>query len=509
MSKNLWDEEYIGIRLDSPKYRSIYVGNGTFTLSTTTLRMTGDVADLFFLSGNVSTGASTANNGVWKDNPKTIESVDGYVTIAYRYFDNHEEADPRYNNTMLNTGSQPLPYEPYSSEVWHDIPHYIHNTSTDTLTTLPAVLYPNDTTATVGLKGNTVQNGTPTPTAPIQPSECGERTGNLFCVSQTNTATGGGITLSFTEGSSEILMSRRTTSSASSLDAPTNISLSAGTYTASIIGLSVITANAYDRIYISDSNNNVIVNNVLSDSPQSFTLASNTVISKITFVCDSTSTYNNQIIKIMLNSGSTAKPYEPHGYKIPILLNSQTINKYLGEVQTVRAIKKWVLTGQEDWTQSTTDVTYNRYKTNISDMRAYGTRLTPMYCTHYQNISDGRAISNVPNNSIYTGSGIDTYIKDTSFSSVADFKAFLADEYANGTPVVVYYVLATPQTATVNEPLMKIGTYADTFTTSIPVTAGENSLDVQTTVQPSEVSVNYHGWHPVQSVYERDSGAWT
>lgn len=67
------------------------------------------------------------------------------------------------NSVMVNEGSQPLPYEPYSSEVWHDIPYYIHNTSTDTITTLPAVLYPTGTTATVGLKGQaSQQSGTTT-----------------------------------------------------------------------------------------------------------------------------------------------------------------------------------------------------------------------------------------------------------------------------------------------------------------------------------------------------------
>lgn len=46
---------------------------------------------------------------------------------------------------------------------WTDTPHYVHSTSTDTLTTLPAVVYPNATTATVGLKGNTSQaSGTTT-----------------------------------------------------------------------------------------------------------------------------------------------------------------------------------------------------------------------------------------------------------------------------------------------------------------------------------------------------------
>lgn len=46
---------------------------------------------------------------------------------------------------------------------WTDAPHYIHNTATDTIATLPTMLYPTGTTATVGLKGNTSQqSGTTT-----------------------------------------------------------------------------------------------------------------------------------------------------------------------------------------------------------------------------------------------------------------------------------------------------------------------------------------------------------
>jgi hypothetical protein len=64
-------------------------------------------------------------------------------------------------------------------------------------------------------------------------------------------------------------------------------------------------------------------------------------------------------------------------------------------------------------------------------------------------------------------------------------------------------MLATPETAVVNEPLMKIGDYADSLTTSIPCTAGENTLDVQTTVAPSEVTATFEGWHPVANVHEK------
>ena len=280
---------------------------------------------------------------------------------------------------MLNSGSQPIPYEPYSSEVWHDTPHYVHNTSTDTITTLPAVLYPNAATATVGLKGNTVQNGTPTSASPIQP----QGTGDLETV------------------------------------------------------------------------------------------------------------------------GAKAGQY-----KIPISSANTTTPVYLGEVETTRMVKKLVLTGEENFTY---DPTYTRFQFAIPNSLILGVRLTPIICSHLIGISDGRHISEVPNNTIY--SNIDNsskiwFIKMTDYTSISDFKAYLAQQYAAGTPVTVWYVLAEPQTELVNEPLMKIGDYADTVSgITIPTITGKDTFDVETTLKPSEVSLSYTGWHDA-TVKEWDGSDW-
>lgn len=112
----LFDENYPNIKVDTPTYRSIYVGDGTFTLSTTTVQYRGS-ADLFFLAGNVGSGASTQNNGVWNGNPRTVTAVDGYVTIAYRYYISDETSDPRRNDVMLNAGDTALPHEPWGVKI--------------------------------------------------------------------------------------------------------------------------------------------------------------------------------------------------------------------------------------------------------------------------------------------------------------------------------------------------------------------------------------------------------
>jgi hypothetical protein len=112
--KNLFDENYENIS-SALIYKPFYVGNGTFTLSTTTPLNTSNNANLFFLSGNVSTGASTSSNGVYINNSRQVQSVNGYVTIAYR---NLQSVDPTDYNTQLEKGSTATTYEAYSGNTY-------------------------------------------------------------------------------------------------------------------------------------------------------------------------------------------------------------------------------------------------------------------------------------------------------------------------------------------------------------------------------------------------------
>lgn len=108
-SKNLWDEDYAGIS-STVIYLPIYVGNGDYTMSTNCPLYNQTSASLFLLAGNVSTGISTSTNGVYEQMSRTVTSVDGYVTIAYRI---QGDISPVNYNTMLNIGGTALPYEPY------------------------------------------------------------------------------------------------------------------------------------------------------------------------------------------------------------------------------------------------------------------------------------------------------------------------------------------------------------------------------------------------------------
>lgn len=103
----------------------------------------------------------------------------------------------------------------------------------------------------------------------------------------------------------------------------------------------------------------------------------------------------------------------------------------------------------------------------------------------------------MPNNSFTTIGGAGTSLWfNTDYTTVASFKAYLAQQYANGTPVTVWYVLAEPETAVVNEPLMKIDGYADTIDSTqtsaqIPTAAGETIIDYDGEPKPDKVGLTY------------------
>jgi hypothetical protein len=170
---------------------------------------------------------------------------------------------------------------------------------------------------------------------------------------------------------------------------------------------------------------------------------------------------------------------------------------YLGEVQTTRKIRKLVLDGTENFS--------NQYGTNL-----FSVVIQPLgkisffnsYCTHYKYNPVQTGLNTNTQNGEYALQVQSTQsllaFKDTAYSSAADFKAYLTAQYAAGTPVCVWYALAEPETGIVNEPLMRIGDYADTLSKSqagvnIPTNNGSTTVDVDTTLKPSEVYIKYMG----------------
>jgi hypothetical protein len=210
--------------------------------------------------------------------------------------------------------------------------------------------------------------------------------------------------------------------------------------------------------------------------------------------------------KIMLNSGSTALPYEPYGIKIQISSAGQTTPIYLGEVETTRKIRKLVFDGTENVNLNTVDRNRLIIQAVYTLPQSGTTTATNIICTHLVTLGSGPATSLQQGIAMrYNGTDIlfgvpYSLVGATAEDSNATIRtkviSYLAQQYAAGTPVTVWYVLAEPEATVVNEPLMKIGDYTDSISRAqtgidIPTVVGQNTLDVLTTVKPSSMRIEY------------------
>ena len=376
---------------------------------------------------------------------------------------------------------------------WVDAPYYIHKTAADTFTTLPVDVYADGNNATVGLKGNTDQSGTPTPDNPIMPQGTGERTGNLFDPNSVRYHMGKGTGNRIGAVSNGAMFY---------IKAVPNTEYTLKIHT---------TDSTFARLYLSNApiaegvpeSYNVISESETTINPE--VTISNTNYTYLWIQVGGTWYTEHGGTSIMLNTGSTALPYEPYGYKILISSANTTTPVYLGEAQATRKIKKLVLTGEEK---------FFRDKERADSWRFYSMPLISAksnvsICNHFAYI--GTSLVNESDTigfSIFSTKQFGCRCPKEIANTITEFKAFLAAQYAAGTPVCVWYVLATEETGIVNEPLMKIGDYADEVSNiSIPTITGKNIVDVETVLKPSEVSFNYAGWHTAV-VHKRINGAW-
>lgn len=177
-------------------------------------------------------------------------------------------------------------------------------------------------------------------------------------------------------------------------------------------------------------------------------------------------------------------------WTIPITCGGQTTPVYLGQTQTVRRVKKMVLTGEESPTKTGLTATDGyQFRSTITD---YNSR-THFICSHMPvtNASDTTETHG------YSGIGLTLcFDKAIGLNTEDKVQSYLAAQYAAGTPVTVWYVLAAPETGIVNEPLCKIGDYADELhigsEVTIPTIKGSNTLSIDTELPPSSVSITGH-----------------
>ena len=328
------------------------------------------------------------------------------------------------------------------------------------------------------IKGNGQQNGTPSPQNILPFDGTGERTGNLL---DYNVLFGDNPDRTSTYFIYYKIVLEPNTQYTMITNVP-NFQIDECPY---MFGTQNVMTAANDSVYPNEPKT------ITSNSDGSVFIACRIIPSSNPERYVKKQSFDNGTYYIMLNTGSTALPYEPYGYAVKLTCASKTTPLYLGEVSTVRRIKKLVFDGTEPWYEVTAGIHrltidgYMREDINIP------------FCTHYKGlspVSEAAGVRDLCVAFLISASGNNYfYIHDSSYTTATTYKQYLAAQYAAGHPVTIWYVLATEQTGIVNEPLMKIGDYSDTLTTTtpIPTAKGSNELTVDTTVQPSEVSITY------------------
>ena len=351
----------------------------------------------------------------------------------------------------------------YNGSTWENAVVRKYGTASEIITP-PTTIYTDGTAITAyTLKGNTIQDGTPTPSNPVEVNGVGNKTANLF--DDTNII------------------------NIPNLGDRYGVELPSGTYS----------------IY-NDTDNNVYYGTNNWTGKQ--------------LACSSHSTATVQLnvgsgvggFFIALNSASqggctivegSAVPtsYIPYGYKIPISTLQGSAVNYLGSVSSNRNIAKYVFDGTDNFTWTKSGSRSYSWFLNPYALPNHGKTNTPFLCTHGATVT---TVSDYQYGTVYADNTYNLGIFPTEISTVAELREWFAEN-----PVTIWYVMDTSTTAAINEPLMKIGDYADSISNAaqIPTAEGANSITVDTTVQPSEFTATWTGWHD-SSVKEYDGSQW-
>ena len=343
------------------------------------------------------------------------------------------------------------------------------------------------------VKGNEVQEGTPAPDNIIMPEECGDPTANLVRVASDNYIAYSTYTYFTIVGDTVVTSGNVLIGFLAKVKPNTDYAVafdnSSGYAHLRIRTYSDKPTSWSDASYIDQPVN---VQGSTSHKSGTFTTTSET---EWVLVCMYVpSAYSGTVISnIMLNSGSTAKSYEPFGYKLDISCGG-TQNVYLQEpirkigdssdvasaVGTVgtatRGIRKKMFDGSEDWAGFQDAGTRCVARIALSETDA-GLNSIVGYCSHIKWKSSYASAD--LNRIVFNDARIIYLSLESSLlseNSLAAFKSYLAAQYAAGTPICLWYVLATPTEETFTAP-------------TITPQKGSNTLTVDTTLPPSEVSI--------------------
>lgn len=183
--------------------------------------------------------------------------------------------------------------------------------------TLPAVLTGTEAGYLHKYKiyGNTEQTGTPTPENPIVPSECGERTENLF---DYQTMAVSGISRYLTATGQEVTITGWRISD--------YIPCNGKEFTINKIGGDSPAICLYDENKQFLTGKSYRTGGVTVKLPVTISSVADAKYIRFSYV-----TLSDDLSEIIIAEGTTALPYEPYGYKLPLTSGSTPVDIYIGD----------------------------------------------------------------------------------------------------------------------------------------------------------------------------------
>ena len=198
----------------------------------------------------------------------------------------------------------------------------------------------NTNVKSLRIYGNSIQNGTPSESTPVEIQSVGEKTKNIFDPSQWETpVTQTGITIQYLKDEDCFLLNGTATTTNVHAQKRVNIPTEIGKkYTISTkrvsgsIDKSAATGNDYSVAYIGKSDDTTTNTNWLSpDLLNDNTVSSRTAtcdmqyISSFWFYISGGVIFNNYKVKIQIEQSDAATDYEQYGYKIPVKTSGKNL----------------------------------------------------------------------------------------------------------------------------------------------------------------------------------------
>lgn len=233
---------------------------------------------------------------------------------------------------------------------------------------------------------------------------------------------------------------------------------------------------------------NSIVSRAYTEETVVFTTGKSDRYASVMFARGATEDEAEQIVQnIQLTEGAESLPYEPYHEPIttPIYLPTPLAKDEVLKSDGSRDVKwaKYICTGDEALTlhHNFSDHASVRLpvpfqiRSELNGGFALSTHLKSVaFYELYESGKSGVCVHRDIQNST-------VYIACTNMMSVADYKQYLKQQYEAGTPVTVYYQLATPTTVTIPD------------MPTIPTVKGTTVIDVDTEVKPESMTVTTEG----------------